>query len=542
MMKEDNMKAKQIGTLILALLLAAALLAGCGSTGTQTTASGNTGNSGSTASTGNSSTGSDEIYNIEMQIVTWGNAPDEIAQVEEAINAITVPEIGATVTLDAIPAWELINDSNLKLTSGEKIDLMCVFTFGQGMDSLANYTSKNMLRPLGELYEQYGKDIAPVLGEEINLGYVGDTLYAIPCKATVGAGYGFAARTDYLDELGIHPDPDKIYTPDELAEVFQAYVDKAGAGHYALALFGAGTDLYQYLYPLETLGGTGTNGVLMNAGLDGNTTVVNLFETQEYKDYCKVVKGWFDRGFINPDVNTIADDVTSQLKSGNYLGMISFAYPGSMAGMINSVGVNFEMFYTVAPFASTTIASQALWTIPTTCQNPEKVMQFLNLLYQERELKEDIDSMLAAGLEGVSYNVTESLGGSKAIVDIAGVSGTWNTWTAGAIMGNPYTVPKMLPNEASIYEELPAFDQSILDAGRITDAFGYVFDPSAVSTQVAAVTSVVSQYRGLIGYGAMDAEQVLPEFLAALKDAGIDDIIAANQRQLDIWVAARRAG
>ena len=512
------MKAKKLIALLLTLVFVAGLTAGM------------------------VSANADDVYDIQMQIVTWGNAPDEIAQVEEAINAITVPEIGAKVTLDAIPAWELINDSNLKLTSGEKLDLMCVFTFGQGMDSLANYTSKNMLRPLGELYEQYGKDIASVLGDEISLGYIGDTLYAIPCKSNIGAAYGFAARTDYLDAIGIHPEEGKIYSTDELAEVFQAYKDYAGAGHYALALFGAGTDLYQYFYPLETLGGTGTNGVLINAGLDGNTTVVNLFETPEYLEYCNIVKGWFDAGYINPDVNTIADDVTSQLKSGNYLGSISFVYPGSSAGLINAVGVNFETFYTVAPLASTTIASQALWTIPTTCENPEKVMQFLNLLYQERDLADDIASMLTDGLEGVSYNVVESLGGSKAIIDIAGVPGTWNTWTAGALFGNTFNVPKMLPNEAGIYDELQAFNDEIVSSGRSTDAFGYVFDPSEVSTQVAAVTSVVSQYRGLIGYGAMEAEQVLPEFLSALEDAGINEIIAENQRQLDLWVAARRAG
>ena len=257
----------------------------------------------------------EDVYNIDMQIVTWGGVPDEIAEVEAAINAITEPEIGATVTLHPIAAWDLANESNMTVTAGEKLDLLCVFVFGQAMDSIINYTTKNMLMPLDELYAAYGTDIAPVLGDQIKLGYVGETLYAVPNVAPLGLGSGFQARKDYIDEMGIEFDPEKIYTYEEIAEIFQEFVDHYGAGYYPLSIFGAGMDIYDKLYPIETLGGSGTNGVLLNAGLDGNTTVVNLFETEEYKAYCEIVHDWYEKGYINPDVNTISDDVTSQMKS-----------------------------------------------------------------------------------------------------------------------------------------------------------------------------------------------------------------------------------
>ena len=95
-----------------------------------------------------------------------------------------------------------------------------------------------------------------------------------------------------------------------------------------------------------------------------------------------------------------------------------------------------------------------------------------------------------------------------------------------------------MPNEASIYDEVAAYNQKILDDGRITKAFGYVFNPENVSTQAAAVASVATQYRSIVGYGTVDPEEVMPEFIQALKDAGIDDIIAENQKQLDAWYAA----
>ncbi|MCI2048559.1 MAG: ABC transporter substrate-binding protein [Lachnospiraceae bacterium] len=547
------MKGKKLISVLLSAAMTAGILAGCGSASgsTASTAAASAAPAASAAATSAASSAASssaaaqtaassdngEDYNIKMQIVTWGQNPDELADVESAINAIVQPEIGVTVTLEPIAAWDLINESNMELTAGDKIDLLCIFSYGQAMDSIANYTSKNMLRSLNDLYAQYGTDIGPVLGEEINDGYVGDTLYAIPAKATLGAGYGFSARKDYLDEMGITPDPDKIYTMDELTDIFQKYKDKYGDGHYALSLYGAGTDVYSTFNPLETLGGTGNNGVLLDSGLDGNTKVVDLFETDEYMNYCKQIHSWFGAGFINPDVNTISDDVTSQMKSGNYLGMVGTVYPGSLVGIENNVGVEFETFNTVAPYASTTASSMALWAIPTTCENPEKTMQFLNILYQDRDLSKDVDSLLASGLEGKSYDVTQAVSGSKAIVKAG--TGTWSKWVPDTLYGNYYTTPKYEPNTADIYDQLAAFDKGITDANRIPKTFGYVFDPAAVSTQAAAVTSVTSQYRGLVGYGAADPEEVLPEFISALKDAGIDDIIAENQKQLDAWLAKK---
>ena len=69
-------------------------------------------------------------------------------------------------------------------------------------------------------------------------------------------------------------------------------------------------------------------------------------------------------------------------------------------------------------------------------------------------------------------------------------------------------------------------------------ALGYSFEiTDEVSSKYSAVTSVIAQYTPIISAGAVDPEQSLAEFNKALQDAGIDDIIAENQRQLDEWLA-----
>ena len=167
------------------------------------------------------------------------------------------------------------------------------------------------------------------------------------------------------------------------------------------------------------------------------------------------------------------------------------------------------------------------------------MQRVLNILYQDRDLANDVDSILACGVQGISYEVVEQLDGSKAVITGANVTGTWGSWVPGFLYGNSHTTPISAPNTADLYAQIDAYNQQILDSGRITDAFGYVFDSTPVSAELAVIANVVAQYRSMVGFGVVDPEEVLPEFIQALKDAGIDAVIAENQRQLDIWYASR---
>ena len=57
-----------------------------------------------------------------------------------------------------------------------------------------------------------------------------------------------------------------------------------------------------------------------------------------------------------------------------------------------------------------------------------------------------------------------------------------------------------------------------------------------MNTEIAAVQTVVAQYATSLNCGALDPSKALPEFIAAMKDAGVDTIIAENQRQFDEWL------
>lgn len=93
------------------------------------------------------------------------------------------------------------------------------------------------------------------------------------------------------------------------------------------------------------------------------------------------------------------------------------------------------------------------------------------------------------------------------------------------------------PETEEFYDKLQEFNESAAKSS----IFGYAFDASSVSTQLASVTNVVAEYRPSLLTGSVeDVDAAIGEFNEKLEGAGIQDIFDANQSQLDEWLAANQ--
>ena len=70
----------------------------------------------------------------------------------------------------------------------------------------------------------------------------------------------------------------------------------------------------------------------------------------------------------------------------------------------------------------------------------------------------------------------------------------------------------------------------------ISPALGFTYDSTVVSTELAAIGNVTSQYLPGILCGFLNPEETIPEFLDALESAGIDKVITEKQTQYDAWM------
>lgn len=539
-MKKDIHHAKKHWTCrmaaILTVILALASLTGCGGGKNETKATDQT--SGQTADTGSSqdsttdsTTGNvdnGELYEIVMEIPTLGMTPAGITDVEAAVNE-QVQHLGVKVTLYPISVYDLATQTDLMIMNGDKLDLVITFVTGVG-----NLVNKGELLELDDLYAQYGSDIKNAEDTAMAGGYYNGTLYAIPSEEKHARSYGFFARKDILDELDMSFDVDKIYSLEDLEELFAAYKAEYGDGHYCIAGTNAKMDFYDQMYAIDNLGCSNSTGVLLGAGLDGETKIENLYASDEYKEYAGRMYQWAQAGYFSPDAATNTDSGTVQVQSGYYLGKFNDTETDMTSNLSRDCGYEMVPITLAESYATTSMYQVSMWGIPSTCENPEKTFQFLNYLYADN----DVANILTNGLEGVTYDVVEKgeRPGQMVIQYADGV----NAANAPYIMplhvfGDKLNIGVFEPMTLDYYTMAKEFNESIPDS-RKSLSLGYVFDSTSVSTQRSAVDAVVQQYVGMIACGTQDPTTLLKEFNEALSTAGIDDIMTENQTQFDAWL------
>ena len=165
--------------------------------------------------------------------------------------------------------------------------------------------------------------------------------------------------------------------------------------------------------------------------------------------------------------------------------------------------------------------------MPVTCKEPEAAAKFLELMYTDA----DVANLLLWGVEGEDYVVNEN---GEA------------TYPEGKDSSNCYHCDEdWFPNCYITYpwEGLGGdFRDTSWDELQSTPVSKYVglsVDTSSVADQITACYNASQQYRAILNCGQADPETDLPEFLKALEDAGIQDILDCYQTQLNEWLAAQ---
>ena len=222
-------------------MIAGALFSGCGNAAESSRSNGaGESDAGTVASSeidSATSAGEDSAYTVRV----WGYGDansDDLKAVSEKISEITRGKIGVNVDLYRTMDSEKLN---LALTSGEKMDLVCI----HGM-SLSTLISTGRILPLDELFEEYAKDVKAVVSDEdLRCGRTEGILYTLPTNNDNARASGFAMRKDIVEALDI--DASKIKSLEDMHEVLvqvkEAYPDIyplvptwAGGGMQSLSL------------------------------------------------------------------------------------------------------------------------------------------------------------------------------------------------------------------------------------------------------------------------------------------------------------------
>ena len=264
---------------------------------------------------------------------------------------------------------------------------------------------------------------------------------------------------------------------------------------------------------------------------DTQLQVLNVFETPEFQQAVALRWAWGQKGYFKKSP-VPADQGAIAVQNGQYAVLFGQqAKPNDIPGIETHFGLPLTVKKVGPTFLSTQGILQNMNSIPRSCKNPEQALQFLNLVNSD----ETIFNLLCHGIEGQHYVFVDKA--KKLIGYPTGVTATSDKYNPGTdwMFGNEQNGYYTDPNSVGIFANI---QQANSTAPRST-AFGFSFDPTNVTTQIAQVTPIVGQIQvgsltTALQYGQLNPQD-LPKYLTQIKQAGGADIVAEVQKQLNAW-------
>ncbi|MEG7531380.1 MAG: ABC transporter substrate-binding protein, partial [Hungatella sp.] len=364
-------------------------------------------------------------------------------------------------------------------------------------------------------------------------GADGKGTYAVPGYKDIATQNCWDVNVPLLEKYGYTIDDIKNADYFSFGDILKKVKEGEGKDFYPLLVEGAVLERMVDNSIIVT-GDAGTNNLLSYyinpedpsaEGAYGNT-MLNKFATPEYKKFIEKSREYFLAGYIDPSMgnaNQANDTRTAKQLSGEYLiGTQSYAL-GYETQASKERGFEVAMVPCSPAYVDTTSSQGAMMAISTTSKNPERAMMFLNLLNTDPYLM----TLLNYGVEGIHYNMVE---GEAVFTE---KRDDYMPWTNG--MGNITILPPQEGQGANFWD---GFKEYYGGAQQIP-ALGWAFDPTSVSTEMAALANVAGEYALALSTGTVDPAKQLPAFLKKLEDNGMTKVVEEANKQLTDFIAAK---
>lgn len=492
------MKKKMMAAL-LTMTLAATGLTACGGSGDSAKGS-----------------SSDDTYTVTVAYV--GDKKEDTDRIEKKINEIMKRDINMQIDIEPI-SWGAYSETmKLILSGGEKMDIVPVL-----VDQANSIVNAKQIIDLSDYIDKYGDNIKELLGDTAKAANINNYVYGVTTGREWFCQTSVIMRQDILDDCGI--DPSSITSYKDLTDVY-ATVKEKYPDMIMMASNNSTTPDVKYEM-FDTL--TDGFGVLMDHGQD--TTVVDYYESDEYKDFVETMYDWQQKGYLSKDAATTTEGVENQIKAGAAFSYFAPNKPGYDTRAELLCGNKMAIAPISEAWAGTAQISYLTYGISSSCTDKDKAMQCLDYLYGNA----DILNLLNWGEEGVDYEVKDAENGIIGYPEGKDDTNTYHL-AEGWQLFDQFKMYIWEGDAPDIWEQTKAENESALKS----KAFGFTYDSTGVSNELAALSNVKAQYAPALGSGTVDPAETLPKFIEELKKAGIDKVIETKQEQLDKWLAENK--
>ncbi|MDF2573070.1 MAG: transporter substrate-binding protein [Sporomusa sp.] len=421
-------KTKRIMLLMLVLVFAiSAVMTGCGQKEDETA---NTTSSVSQATTAEQT--EEPLKNVELVYYFVNTPQKDIATVNEKLNELVKAKINATVKLNLIDWGSYDQKMNVVAASGEAFDLCFTGAWPSGGFNYFQQSAKGVFKPLNELLDKYAPDTKAAIPEMfLKAATIKGNLYGVPNFQQATAGYGYSIQKSIADKYKI--DWKSVKNISDLTP----FLETIKKNEPNLVPFGISKkdELFRAAPPMfgmEAVGDAAAPGwIYLN---DNSLKVVDQYDSPEFKAYIKMMRDWFNNGYLRKDVATLKD-MEADKKAGknatqwtqididtNGFESAGMPYNGRMS-IFNKDVPSYDYQF-VKPVLTTDKADATLTAIPEASKNPERAMMFINLLNTDKE----IYNTLCWGVEGKHY---KKVADNRIETNKDGGFQIWSMWEFG---------------------------------------------------------------------------------------------------------------
>ncbi len=454
-----------------------------------------------------------ELYEIKWYIGAIAPQPDQ-QKVLDAFNEKLKEKIPAKLNLIVSDFGSHPQKMQMVIAAQEPFDLC--FTSSWNNPYYDN-VSKNAFIPLDELLTKAPKLMETIPEAGWNGVKVNGKIYSVPNQQVWASSDGIAVDNRILEETKFD-----LSTVKDMKDIepLAKQIMESHSEMYPLEANMKGLLPYDLIdLELDEVSGRNIPGVIKLT--DTDLKVYNQFELEEVQNLFKMARDWYQKGYFRKDAATLTDNVADQSAYKNPTCWASNVKPGveqELAKRFGGDGVTVQQISDAYLRTGGIIAT--LTAISNTSQNPELVMQFLELINTDPELY----NLLCYGIEGTHYNKNAD-GTIKQIEDSGYTPGI--DW----VFGNQFNAYVTEGKSPTVWEETSELNKT----AKQSPALGFSFNPEPVKAEIAAIQVVLDQYYPALATGSVDYDKMYPEFISKLESAGSQKVIAEVQTQVDEW-------
>lgn len=465
----------------------------------------------------------EELEFVELNYyVPAAQVPAGLEEAQDAINEYLEEKINAHVNINVIDWGSYAQKLNVMVASGDSVDIM--WTSETSDFGYATNATKGAFLESEELFKEYAPETWKIMEKYWDQVRIGGKIYGMPNQLGYGKENGFQVRKDFADQYGINTEfANKTISAQEAIKLedLEPYLQKVKEEHPDMIPMLCGNGgLVPSKSAEVSMGLWNINKFTCTDMEDDSLTVLNFFETEEYKERLELARDWYLKGYINPDAATVTNWTPLLNRAGAVYSVDITCGTGveKMDNYWQPWGTEIAYVPVSETHVSATAAQASILAIGKNSKNPERAAMFLELSHSDPEFVH----LLLYGVEGVNYTTDGTY-----YTPIEGKAFAMDDWT------NVNCHMKLL-TEGQPADSIAAEKERNSNA-KAPQFQGFVFDQENVKTEVANCNSILEEYAYSLQTGAVEVEPVLQEMNDKLRTAGIEKIVEETQRQLDAW-------